>query len=82
MPVLKSQAAIALCDEIRQLYVINPRTGWIACPHHTRRHIQIGHRDYGTDPDVTVQVDALAHALERLGLVEPTGYTLAIISRS
>jgi hypothetical protein len=78
--VIKDPRAIALCDQVRPCFPKDP-PGWICCPHHTRRHIQIGHRDYGIDPDVTVQVDALVHALDHLGLVEPTGYTLVTINR-
>jgi hypothetical protein len=80
MPVAKDPRAIALCDQIRLCFPKDP-PGWVACPHHTRRHIQIGHRSYGSDPAITEQVDALAHAIERLDLTAGLDYTVVIVSR-
>lgn len=80
MAVFKDPRASALCDQIRPVLPDRP-PGWICCPHHTRRQIQIGHKLYGTDPAITEQVDALAHAIERLDLTRGTNYTVVIVSR-
>jgi hypothetical protein len=80
MPVIKDPRAIALCDQIRPVFPKDP-PGWICCPHHTRRHIQIGHKAYGSDPAITEQIDALAHAIERLDLTRGLDYTVVIVSR-
>ena len=80
MPVFKNPKAIALCDQIRTVLPGSP-PGWICCPHHTRRHIQIGHKSYGSDPAITDQIDALAHAIERLDLTRGLDYTVVIVSR-
>tara|TARA_B100002051_G_C16320074_1_gene431744 strand:- start:265 stop:510 length:246 start_codon:yes stop_codon:yes gene_type:complete len=76
----KDPRANALCNDIRKLYNINARDGWIARAHHTNKEIRIGHPDYGTCPDVSSQIDGLYSALDRLGLAESIGYTLTIVT--
>lgn len=80
MPIFKNPRATALCDQIRPVLPGRP-PGWICCPHHARRHIQIGHKLYGADPAITEQVDALAYAIDRLDLTADLDYTVAIVNR-
>jgi hypothetical protein len=79
--VFKNPKAVEVCDQIRLLYNIHPVDGWIAAPHHTRKHIQIGNRRAGHDPVIADEVETLAFAVRRLGLAEPIGYTLVVVSR-
>lgn len=81
MAVDKDPRAVALCDHVRSLYAISPISGWIACPHHGKRLIQVGHRSYGSDPAITEQVDAVVHAIDRLKLAEAIGYQVVAVSR-
>lgn len=80
--VNKDQRATDLCNQVRLLYAIHPRqTGWIASPHHSRRHIQIGHREAGNDAGLAEEVETLADAIRRLGLAEKIGYRVVVVSR-
>ena len=74
----KNPAATELCNEIRKLY-FTKEPGWIARPHHTNKEIRIGHPDYGTDDAISVEVDALYSAIDRLGLADAIGYKLVIV---
>lgn len=80
MSTFKDPRAVELCEDIRKLYNINTRDGWIARPHHGNKEIRIGHPDYGTCPDVSSQVDGLYSALDRLELAKKIGYTLTIVT--
>lgn len=77
--IYKDPRATELCNEIRFLYNINPKDGWIARPHHSTKQIKIGHPLYGEDLDISAEVDALYYAIERLGLAEAIGYTLVVV---
>lgn len=79
--VFKNPKAVEVCDQIRHLYNIHPSDGWIAAPHHTRKHIQIGNRNAGTDPVIADEVETLAFSVRRLGMAEAIGYTLVVVSR-
>ena len=80
MPVFKDPRAIVLCDQIRPVLPDRP-PGWVCCPHNTRRHIQVGHKAYGSDLEITEQVDDMAHAIDRLDLTRGLDYTVVIVSR-
>lgn len=74
--VFKDPRAVKLCEDIRFLYNVNPRDGWVARPRHGHKQIVVGHPDYCNDLDISTQVDALINSLERLGLAEDIGYTI------
>ena len=77
--VYKDPRATELCNEIRYVYNINPKDGWIARPHHTNKEIRIGHPLYGEDQGITAEVDALYHTIEHLGLAEAIGYAVVVV---
>jgi len=68
------------CDEVRKVLSIHPkRVGWICRPHHTKKLVQLGHRDADTDLDLMSEIQTLKHSLEVLGQVEALGYTVVIV---
>jgi hypothetical protein len=68
------------CDEVRRVLAIHPkRVGWICRPHHTKKHLQIGHRDANKDLDLMAEILTLKQTLETLGQVEALGYTVVIV---
>lgn len=74
--VFKDPRATKLCEDIRFLYNINARSGWVARPRHAEKQIVVGHPDYCNDLDISTQVNALVSALEHLKLAEEIGYTV------
>lgn len=74
--VFKDPRATKLCEDIRFLYNVNSRDGWVARPRHGEKQIVVGHPEYRNDLDISTQVDALVAALEHLGLAEEIGYTV------
>ena len=74
----KNPAATELCSEIRKLY-FTKEPGWIARPHHTNKEIRIGHPQYGTDDEVSSEIDSLYIAIDRLGLADAIGYKLVVV---
>ena len=66
-------------NEIRRLYFTKD-SGWIARPHHTNKEARIGHPEYGTDDEVSSEIDALGYiAIDRLGLADAIGYKLVVV---
>jgi len=74
--IFKDPRATKLCEDIRFLYNINPKGGWVARPRHGDKQIVVGHPDYCSSLDISTQVDALIAALEHLKLAEEIGYTV------
>ena len=75
--VEKDPRANELCNEIRRLY-FTKGPGWFARPSHQHKEIRIGHPDYGTDDEVSSEIDSLYVALDRLGLADLIGYTIVV----
>jgi hypothetical protein len=80
--IFKDPRATKLCDDIRWLYNINARGGWVARPRHGVRQIVVGHPDYCSDLDVSTQVDALISSLKHLRLADEIGYTVVNLADS
>lgn len=74
--VFKDPRATKLCDDIRWLYNVNPRGGWVARPRHGTKQIVVGHPEYCSDLDISTQVDALIFSINHLKLAEEIGYTV------
>lgn len=68
------------CDEVRKVLAVHPkRVGWICRPHHTKKLVQIGHKDALEDLDLMAEIQTLRQSLEVLGQVEALGYTVVIV---
>lgn len=78
MAIHKDPRAIEVADTIRGLYSASMGAGWFSRCHHANRQIKIGHPNYGIDPCVTMQLDAVAHSVERLNLLRDIPYSLVI----
>ena len=77
-PTSKARAS-EICEQIRWVLAIHPsRVGWFARPHHTNKQIKIGHKDFGSDPDITAECETLLATCQLLGIGEDLGYSLSL----
>ena len=70
-----------LCAEIRSAVVSHPhRTGWIVRPHHTKKLVQIGHKEVASHPELETEIETLIDCLDLTSCVTELGYEVEKVS--